>query len=153
MSMQTRSWLLGGALAALAIPPLIFLWAALADGLGASEALTALVTQYGAERQNLAVLSAVGLAPLALLTIVLLVMRRLRPRDPARPIYAAAGLLPILLVLGWIHSTFWPLFFPGRTYPGFPHGLEFVVGPFIFAPVAMTVGLLVAWLGLRNNAS
>ncbi len=138
-----------GLLAVFTIPPFIFLWAALAAGLGIGESLAAMVAQYTAERQNLLVCSAIGLFPLALLAVGLWIGKRLAPE--AQQAMALTGLLPILAVLVWVNRDFWPLFLPSRTYPGFPHGLGFVIGPLIFAPIGMLVGLLLGWWVARSR--
>lgn len=142
--------LASGLLAIFLIPPLVFLVAAFAAGLGMGESVEALVAQYGAARQNLLVCSALGLVPLAVLALALWLTRRLAPQ--IRQTMAVTGLLPILAVVAWVHWDFWPLFLPERTYPGFPHGLGFVIGPVFFAPVGLAIGLLIGWLATRSRA-
>jgi hypothetical protein len=144
-----RSILLLGAVAALLIPPLVFLIAALGGGLDPATALGALIEQYQAPRQNLFVVALPALFPLALLALALWVARRIDVARGSRPALALWGLVPILAVLVWVNFQFWPIFLPSRTYPGFPHGLEFVIGPGLFAPVGMLVGLVAGWMALR----
>ncbi len=140
-----------GTLAALVIPPAVFLGSALAADMAVGESIAAMVSQYSTPRQNLLVCSALGLIPLVLLAAVLAVLRRVTPSNRVRPVLALGGLLPILAVIVWVHLDFWQLFLPSRTYPGFPHGLGFVIGPVFFAPAAMAVGMLLAWLVSRRS--
>jgi len=151
MRISVKTVLTLGALVAMALPPVIFTWVALFAGLGIGESLSALVAQYSAPRQNLLVCGVVGLLPLGLLAAVLWLLNRLAPGNQHRPALALGGLAPILAVLAWVNMEFWPTFLPSRTYPGFPHGLEFVIGPIFFAPVGMAVGLLVLWLATRKT--
>ena len=151
MGFSTPKILASGVAAVLVVPALIFLWAAFGAGLGASEAFGALLAQYTVPRQNLGVVSLVGLLPVALLALVLWILRKLAPEDSRRPLLAAAGLAPVILVVAWIHHGFWTLYLPSRTYPGFPHGLEFVIGPLVFAPVGMAISMVVARLVSRSR--
>jgi uncharacterized membrane-anchored protein len=64
-----------------------------------------------------------------------------------------SGLVAILVVLVWINLQFWPLFLPERTYPGFPHGLGFIIGPVFFAPVLMALVMGGVWLVLRRQGA
>jgi len=150
MQISVRTVLALGALIAMAIPPLVFTAVALFAGLGIGESLSALVAQYSAPRQNLLICGVVGLLPLGLLAALLWLINRLAPGNQHRPALALGGLMPILAVLAWVNLEFWPTFLPSGTYPGFPHGLEFVIGPIFFAPVAMVVGVLVLWLATRR---
>ncbi len=152
MQVSVKNMLAMGALAALSIPPAVFLWAAYGAGLTTGETMSALAAQYVAPRQNLLVCGALGLFPLALLAGVLWLLRRLAPSSKIRPALALGGLVPVLVVLVWVNVDFWPLFLPSRTYPGFPHGLGFIIGPGFFAPVAMAIGMLASWLVSRRNA-
>ena len=73
----------------------------------------------------------------------------LQKRDPDGrwlSIAAWAGLAPSLALLVWANVEVWPLFLPGRTFPGFPHGIELIIVPLFFVPVAMVAGLLVGAL-------
>jgi hypothetical protein len=145
-----RTVLLVGVLAVFAIPPVVFLVVALGSGLDVGAAVEALVAQYREPRQNLFVVAIPGLFPLLLLAIGLWIARRIDAARGRRPALALFGLAPILAVLVWVNFQFWPLFLPERTYPGFPHGLEFVIGPGLFAPVGMVVGLVVGWWAVRR---
>ena len=141
-----------GAVLALAIPPVVFLGSAVQAGLGLGESLSAMVAQYREPRQNLLVCGALGLFPIGLLTVGLWVIKRLAPAYAYRGALAIGGCVPIMAVLVWVNLDFWPLFLPARTYPGFPHGLGFVIGPLIFAPVGMAIGVAFVWLAARRGA-
>jgi hypothetical protein len=141
--------LIAGAVSALLIPPMIFLLAALTEGLGLGGAISALIAQYSASQLNLGILGILGLVPVLLLTLILGVQRKLAPGSLARPAMALGGLLPILAILVWANWDYWPRFLPSRTYPGFPHGMGLVIAPFFFAPIGVVVGTLVGWLVTR----
>ena len=144
--MNSGAWLLIGMLIALAIPPTSFAVSAVNAGMGADLAMQALLEQLSAERQNLLVCSLLGLFPVALLASILWLAGRLGQSEQKRISLAGGGLLPILLVLAWANFEFWPIFLPERVYPGFPHGLELVLGPGLYAPLAMLIGLVAAWI-------
>lgn len=57
-----------------------------------------------------------------------------------------------LLVCLFVNLEFWPKFLPARQFLGFPHGLEFVIGPLFFAPIGVGVGCFAAWLIRRRSA-
>lgn len=137
----------------LVIPTGVFATCALMAGLAPAETVAAIIEQYTAARQNLLVVSLLGLFPILLLLIGLWLHRKFGGNPQVGQWLAWGGLIPILLVLIWINSMFWPIFLPERTYPGFPHGLEFIIGPGIFAPVAMVVGMGLAWLIRRMRQS
>lgn len=149
MRVSLRAVLFLGALAALAIPSGVFLVVALYSDLGAAEAVAAMVEQMTTRRQNLLVCGALGLFPILLLSLFSWGLSRWSVTRPWRAALAVGGLLPILAVLLWINFDFWPLFLPARTYPGFPHGLGFIIGPAIFAPIAMVIGMVTSGLVLR----
>lgn len=130
----------------LLIPPLTSLLVALGSEMAPAESVSALFELYREKRQNLLVVGALGLFPLMLLSLALWLHRRFGGDAALQPWLVASGATPILLVLIWANFEFWPDFLPGRIYPGFPHGLELAIGPVIFAPVAMIVGLLMGWL-------
>ncbi len=135
---------------AVLLPPLIFLIAALASGLSLPESLQACIEQSVAERQNLAVSAALGCAPILLLGAILGIYQRLSGNAERAALLGTGGLIPILLVLAWANYSFWSIFLPERVYPGFPHGLELVLGPLIYAPAGMLIGLVTAWLSSRQ---
>ena len=137
----------------LLIPPLVFAICALGDGLSLSEMLSAMLEQYQARRQNLLITGLTGLFPVLLLQGILWLYSRRGGNPEVRRMMTWAGYVPIILILIWVNFEFWPVFFPARTYPGFPHGLEFVIGPFLYAPGLMLVGVVSAWLLGRNQNS
>ncbi len=151
MQNSVRSILLFSGAACLAIPPLVFLIAAFGAELSLNDAFAAMVEQFVAPRQNLLVCGALGLFPLTLLGLILWALRRFAPKIRYRSMLALGGVLPILVVLVWVNFDFWPHFLPSQTYPGFPHGLGFVIGPGIFAPIGMIGGMVIAWLISRNS--
>jgi hypothetical protein len=135
--------LLGSALLVLAIPPLVFILVALTSGMTAADTVGALLAQYVAPRVNLAVCSGLGLVPLLLLALLLWIGRRRRPGAEGTRLYAIGGALPILAVTVFVNVEYWTAFLPNRRFLGFPHGLEFIIGPGIFAPIGMLAGLAV----------
>ena len=151
MTMSARFLVTASAGAVLVIPPVVFLAAALGGGLSPAESTSALIDQYGVGRRNLAVIGSLGLFPVALLAVLLWAIRRYASDGPDRAALALGGSLPILAVVAWANATFWPLYLPSRTYPGFPHGLELVIGPLIFAPIGMALGVGLAWLAGRRR--
>jgi hypothetical protein len=134
------------------VPPAVFLLAGLLSEMSPASVFSAMVAQYGDARPNLLVTGIIGLIPLAALGIVLWV-HRVRGGSPrTRKYLLLGGLVPVLAVLVWSNYEFWSVFLPGRRAPGFPHGLELFIGPVIFAPVAMVVGMLVSWLAGRSRS-
>jgi hypothetical protein len=69
--------------------------------------------------------------------------RRLRPSAEGPPLYAIGGALPILAVAVFVNVEYWTAFLPNRTFLGLPHGLEFIIGRGVFAPIGMLAGLAV----------
>jgi uncharacterized membrane-anchored protein len=112
-----------------------------------------MLDQYAADRQNLLISAIPGLIPVLLLLAVLWAYRRYGKSERIRRAMGWVGLLAILLVLVWVNLQFWPLFFPSRTSPGFPHGLEFIIGPIFFAPVLMALAMGSVWLALRGQST
>jgi hypothetical protein len=135
--------LLASALLLLAIPPLVFVLVALTSGMSPADTAGALAAQYAASSVNLTVSSGLGLVPLLLLTVVLWIRRRLRAPTEGPPLYAIGGALPILAVAIFVNLEYWTAFLPNRKFLGFPHGLEFVIGPGVFAPIGMLAGLAI----------
>lgn len=127
----------------LAIPPLVFAATGLGEGMGIGATVTAMIEQYTVHRQNLFLVALPSLAPIGLLVLITWLIGRRSGVQATRPL-AIGGLLGILAVTVWINTLFWPLFLPARTYPGFPHGLEFIIGPALYAPAAMAMGMALA---------
>ncbi len=134
----------------LLIPPTVFTFCALAKGMPLAETLSAMIEQYMTRRQNLLICGAVGFFPVLLLFAGLWLHRRAGGDANTRRIMAWSGLVPVVLILVWVNLQFWPLFLPKRVYPGFPHGLEFVIGPGLFAPIGMLVGVGLGWWVARR---
>jgi hypothetical protein len=137
----------------LLVPPLVFFVVALSSEMSLSESIGALVEQYHSRRQNLLVVGLVACLPLLLLPLILWLHGRAGGMQPMRRILAWSGYLPVWLVTAWVNFEYWSDFLPARTFLGFPHGLEFIIGPLFFAPVGMAACMLVAWLAARKTAS
>jgi hypothetical protein len=137
------------------IPPFAYLVAAFGAGMGAGDAFAAMVSQIGG-RPALFTPVILGLAPLLLHAGVLAVLKRRDPQGRWLPLASWFGLAPSLALLLWANLEVWPLHLPGRTFPGFPHGLELVIVPLFFVPVALVggtvLGALVARAGHRRGA-
>ena len=134
------------------IPPLVLAACSLRAGFDVSETISTLTHQYQTDRRNLALVGIPSIVPFGLLAAVLAFYRRWRGAQGSLAL-AFGGGVPILLALTWAHASVWPLFLPGRTFPGWPHGLELVIAPLFFAPVAMTFGLVAvgAWRRRRQG--
>lgn len=130
-------------------PPAVFLAVALGSGMSPAASGAALLDQYLAQRPNLLLTSALELLPLVLLVLILWFRRRRLGVDQSSPDYALGGAMPILAVAIWVNFEYWSAWLPARTFLGFPHGLEFVIGPLIFAPVGLLLGLSLVWLARR----
>lgn len=134
-------------------PPVVFFMVALGSDMALPEAFSALCEQFSTRKQNLLVLGLFACVPLLLLSLVLWLHRRAGGQQEIRSILAWTGYLPIWLVTVWVNFEYWSDFLPARTFLGFPHGLEFVIGPLFFAPVGMAACMLVAWLVARRTGS
>lgn len=134
------------ALALIATPPLVFTAVGVAEGMGLSSTLGAVVAQYGTRRLNLFMVAVLSFLPLALLALLVYLIGRFTSIRASRWALAVGGAVAIVAVMVWINFQFWPAFLPERRAPGFPHGLEFVIGPLYFAPVGMVVGMVAAGL-------
>lgn len=133
------------------IPPLIFSGSALAGGMSMAATMTALVEQYAAERNNLLIVSLVGLLPLLLILLLIFVRNRLQKTVEGSGEYALGSCIPVLLIAVFVNLEYWPSYLPERVFLGFPHGLEFVIGPLVFAPIGISVGFVVTWLVMRQR--
>lgn len=138
--------------ALIVLPPLLFLGSALYEGMGFAGGSTALAEQYTVERSNLTVITLLGLAPIVLIVLLLGIRRAIRKTWDGSGTYALAGVLPVVAVTIFVHLEYWPSYLPARQFLGFPHGLEFVIGPLIFAPVGILLGFLVAWIVRKQVA-
>lgn len=128
----------------IATPFIVAFLSQIVIGNSLSEALAGVCGQaFLAPRQNLTVVTVLGLIPFAVLSLV--VWLYLRKRDERRSLFLlCGGLAGILITVTPAHIDFWPTYFRSG-YMGFPHGLEFLIMPFI-ALVPMAVGVLLGWL-------
>ena len=139
-----------GVVLAFAIPAGVFFVCALQADLSLADSLRETVAQFSVRRQHLWGCGVLGVIPVLLLTIMAwLIGKRLEPLRTR--VIAQMGLLGIVLILLWVNVQFWPGYLPERAFRGFPHGLEFVIGPLFFAPAAMLVSMLIAWLGTKKQ--
>ncbi len=122
-------------------PPMVFVVVGLTKGMGLAGTAEAVVAQYGVRRMNLLSSAIPSFLPLVLLALLVWIIGRFTSIQASRRSLAMGGGAAILIVMVWINFEFWPVFLPERVTPGFPHGLEFVIGPLYFAPVAMLVGM------------
>jgi len=136
--------------AVLAVPPVVFFITGLVSGMSLGDLSEALIVQYGDERPNLLVTGVIGLLPLGVMGLVIWLHRRLRGQYGNYLFWG--GLIPLVVVVAWSNHEFWRVFLPERSAPGFPHGLELIIGPVVFAPVAMVAGMLIAWLIGRSRS-
>jgi hypothetical protein len=130
------------------VPSIVFVVVALANNM---DALGALAEQFTAERHNLLGISLLALLPCVLLALLVGIGGRFA-RRPNWPLYALGGAVPIVLVTAFVNYEFWPRYLPSRAFLGFPHGLEFVIGPLFFAPIGVLVGFSVVWILLRTRS-
>lgn len=130
--------------------PLTFLLTALASGMGIGETLDALVDQFTAKRVNLLVVSVVALAPMLLLALILWIGRRFGKFENSVGMMALGGSFAILLVTIFVNLQYWPKFLPARAFLGWPHGIEFLLGPVFVAPIAMLIGMVVGAIAARR---
>lgn len=143
---------LPGIVLAFAIPVIVFLVCALLAGLSVTASIGAVVEQFSAERHPLLGAAIVGLLPVVLVAVLgWLVAFKVEARRSR--LIAQAGLAGIAAVLLWVNFSFWPGYLPERAFRGFPHGLEFVIGPLFFAPPAMLACMAAAWFATRAPAA
>ena len=141
-------YLLISALCTLLLPGLVLTLCVLGNGFGVAETAQHLLAQVQTERRNPLVVGLPAVVPFALLALVLAIYRRWRGTAGSKMV-AAFGILVIVVLLIWANASFWPLFLPGRSYPGWPHGLEMVIVPIFFAPVGMLVAVAIAMIFQR----
>ena len=130
--------------------PIVFILAAFANGMGIGSTIEALTAQYSADRTNLLVISLLALAPMVLLTLILWIGRRFGKFAESGGTVALGGSLAILIVTVFVNLEYWPKFLPARTFLSWPHGIEFLLGPVIAAPVAMLIGMIIGKLAARR---
>lgn len=143
--------LLATVVVAAATPATVFVLVGVFSGMGAGQLLTALLHQMGAPRLNLMVTGLLSLVPVVLMAAILGLgwwLGRFRQTGFAVAIGGAVG---IVLVLVAANLEFWPHYLPSMTYPGWPHGLELLLGPLFGAPVGMVAGMIVGYLFARGS--
>ena len=128
------------------LPALVYVTVALMDGIGVGGAFAALIAQIRDGRPNPAISGILGLLPVGILLAGTWAGGRLHSDGRRVAIAGWCGLGAIVLVLVWANFMVWPLFLPGRAFPGFPHGIELVIAPIFFAPIAMAVGGGIGWM-------
>ncbi|MCR9262197.1 MAG: hypothetical protein NXH95_20980 [Pseudomonadaceae bacterium] len=148
-----RTLVIGTVLASLLIPPVVFVVVALGSGLSVVETLMAVVEQFTSRKQNLFVVGALSLLPVVLMVLVIWLVRKFKHGSVDARTLTIGGAAGILAVDIWINFEYWPTFLPQMTYAGFPHGLEFVLGPFFFAPIAMVIGMVIAAVVTRRKSA
>ena len=152
MKQLTTLHVLTGSFVLLAlIPPFVFLGAALVGGMDVASSLSALGEQYVADRVSLFMVTILGMFPLVLVAALLGIRRLVRKTWDGSLIYAWAGIIPVLLVSVFSNLEYWPRFLPNRQFLGFPHGLEFTIGPLIFAPIGMVFTFLIVFAIRRQS--
>lgn len=134
----------------LLVPVVVYLAVAVASGLSPGEAVGAFRAQFTG-RPNLMATALLGLAPIALFAGVLRLLRRRDPEGRWLGMVGWSGLAPALVVLIWANVEVWPLYMPGRAFPGFPHGLELVIGAIVFVPIALILGGIVGGIVARGR--
>lgn len=147
-----RRLALAGLFLPVAVPVVVFTAVGFASGMGLAGTMAALADQVGQRRLNPLITGVLGWLPVALLFLGRWLARRWRPEGAWVASASWGGLVAILGVLVWANLQFWPLFLPEQVQPGFPHGLELVIGPIFFAPVAMLLGGLAGGLAAGRGA-
>lgn len=146
---STGKILLLTSLLVLITPPVVFVATALGSGMSGGDTLDALLHQLSTRRQNLIVIGLLAMFPVLLLWILTLLIRRFIHLENAAAICALAGSAPIILINLLVNLGYWPDFLPERQFLGFPHGLEFVLGPLFYGPTGMAACVVTALLVLR----
>jgi hypothetical protein len=123
------------------ISPAAYLVAALVSGIGPLASVDALVEQSLRGRPNPLITGLLGIAPALLLLGMVFVLRKARPHATWVATAGWGGLGALLIVLAWANFEAWPLYLPGRASPGWPNGIELVIGPLIFGPIAVAAGM------------
>lgn len=139
------------AISLMIIPAVVFVGTALLSGMGISGTVAAVSDQYTAGKVNLLVVSLVGLIPLLLIAILVFVRKLMRKPQDGTVAYTWSGVIPVLVVALFVNLEYWPSYLPARQFLGFPHGLEFVIGPLVFAPVGILIGFLAVFLIRRRS--
>jgi len=91
-----------------------------------------------------------GLAPLVLLSLILWIGRRFGRFHESGVAVSLGGAVAVLILAVFVNFQYWPTFLPSQNYPGWPHGIEFVVGPLFGGPIAVLVGMVVGLVAARR---
>jgi len=134
------------------VTPLVFMAVGMTAGWSFAEAISALGTQVEPYDPNIFLVSLIGLLPLILLALVIWISFLISKRTMRTAAYVLGGAIPIVAVMLFVNLEYWPAYLPDRTFLGFPHGLEFVIGPLVFAPIAALVGLIFTRLVLASRS-
>lgn len=145
---MNRRLALAGLCLPVAVPVVVFAAVGFASGMGLAGTMAALADQVAQRRLNPLITGVLGWFPVALLFLGRWLANRWKPEGAWVGSASWGGLVAILGVLVWANLQFWPLFLPERVQPGFPHGMELVIGPIFFAPVAMLLGGLAGGLAV-----
>ncbi|XOV81466.1 MAG: hypothetical protein ACFHXK_11325 [bacterium] len=151
MQQSIKGVVAGTVVLSLIIPPGVFLWVALTSGMPVAESVSALFAQYLSRKQNLLMVSLLSLLPVVLMVLLAWLIPKAKRLAVSGRDLALGGAAGIVLVNIWMNVEYWPTFLPEMTYAGFPHGLEFVIGPIFHAPVAMAVGMFAVGLARRRR--
>ncbi len=135
----------------LLIPPMVFCLVALSSGLNLTETTTALIGQFSSRKQNLLMVGLLSLLPVGFMLLVIWLVSKIKRLTVGKRNLAIGGASGILTVDVWMNVEYWPTFLPQMTYAGFPHGLEFVLGPIFYAPVMMLVGMAAVALARKRK--
>lgn len=111
----------------------------------------ALLAQYLQLKRNPLIMPLLSCFPFLLLAGIIFFARRRGARERTCRNVALGGGSAIAFVMLWANLEYWPNFLPGVPYPGFPHGLELVIAPLFFAPVAMALGAVAGWATGRQR--
>ena len=150
-SLRITSVFIGTVCTLVLLPALLFMGVGIFRGMGLSASLTALGNQYLAARTNLFVITVLGILPLAVVYVLLGIRRLLTKSWEHAGFFALLASVPVVLVAIVMHLEYWPAFLPNQQFLGFPHGLEFIIGPFVFAPIGAAFGFMVAWFIARRS--
>lgn len=141
--------LLYGTVLTFLTPLLVFLLVALLKGMDVIAALNALIEQCSQRRQNPLLSSVPALIPLVIFAAWLgFRARRTQKSLREQAMFGIGIAVAAQIAVNW---GFWQVFLPSRVYPGFPHGLEFIIGPLFFTPIAMVLGLVGLSIALRKR--
>lgn len=113
------------------------------------QAISSLIQQYLVAKRNPLLTALLGMFPFLLLALLLFIMGRRKANERLRVLLSFVGASTIFVCMFWVNLMYWPNFLPGNPYPGFPNGLELVIVPIFFAPIAMFVSVFLVWLVKR----